>query len=339
MATSGLARWTVAAFAAAIVGGTFGGAQLAEAQERRIATLAPPGSTWMQVFTREGQEIETRTDGRVTTRYYPGGVQGDEREVVRKMRRGQLDGAALTSVGLSLIDESIRVLELPRLFESVEELDYVRNKMWPYFQKKFEEKGFILSEPGDVGHVYFYSKRPVRSMEDLTRSRVWLWTDDRLVRAMYQKLGINGVPLGVPDVLPALQTGRIDAAYGSPLSTVALQWHTQLDHSTSMPMSYAIGAGVVRKEVWDEMEARDRQIVRRIEQVVRQRLMRVVRNDNRRAFNAMQNSGMTVVDTPDELVSQFDKAAQEVWREMAGTLYSQEELDKVLRYRQEFRNR
>ena len=339
MATSGLARWTVAAFAAAIVAGAFGGAQLAEAQERRIATLAPPGSTWMQVFTREGQEVETRTEGRVTTRYYPGGVQGDEREVVRKMRRGQLDGAALTSVGLSLIDESIRVLELPRLFESVEELDYVRNKMWPHFQKKFEEKGFILSEPGDVGHVYFYSKRPVRSMQDLTSSRVWMWTDDRLVRAMYQKLGINGVPLGVPDVLPALQTGRIDAAYGSPLSTVALQWHTQLDHSTSMPMSYAIGAGVTRKATWDEMEARDRQVVRRIEQVVRQRLLRVVRNDNRRAFNAMQNSGMTVVDTPDELVAQFDKAAQEVWREMVGTLYSQEELDKVLRYRQEFRNR
>jgi TRAP-type transport system periplasmic protein len=339
MAKSGLARWCAAIAAAAVVSGTLGATQLVEAQERRIATLAPPGSTWMQVFTREGQEIEQRTEGRVTTRYYPGGVQGDEREVVRKMRRGQLDGAALTSVGLSLIDESIRVLELPRLFESVEELDYVRSRMWPHFQKKFEEKGFILSEPGDVGHVYFYSKRPVTSMQDLTSSRVWMWTDDRLVRAMYQKLGINGVPLGVPDVLPALQTGRIDAAYGSPLSTVALQWHTQFTHSTSMAMSYAIGAGVMRKELWEQLEGRDREVIRRIERVVRPRLMRVVRNDNQRAFNAMKTSGMNVVETPSELVQQFDRAAQQVWREMVGTLYSQEELDMVLRYRQEFRSR
>lgn len=330
-----------ATLAAALVllGTSLSAAALANAQERRIATLAPPGSTWMEVFRREGKEIEERTDGRVTTKYYPGGVQGDERRVVRKMRRGQLDGAALTSVGLSLIDDSIRVLELPRLFESVEELDYVRKKMWPHFQANFEKNGFILSDPGDVGFVYFYSQRPVRSIRDLNDSRVWMWTDDRVVRAMYRKLGINGVPLGVPDVLPALRSGRVDAAYGSPLSTVALQWHTELDHSTSIPMSYAIGGGVTRKEVWEDMEPEDREVVGRIEAVVRKRLLDVIRRKNERAFDAMQSSGMSVVETPDALVEQFDKAAREVWQELAGELYTQNELDMVLRYRKEFRSR
>src|SRR5215510_15295148 len=171
----------------------------ADPTELRIATLAPSGSPWMAVLDKAAAEIKEKTAGRVTLKYFEGGQQGDERDFVRKINLGQLDGAAVTAVGLSMIDESIRVLELPMMFESVEEFDYVADKMWPYFQKKFEAKGYKLMDRGEVGWVYFLSKTEVKSLADLKGLKLWQWGDDRLVGAVFKKLGVNGVPLGVPE--------------------------------------------------------------------------------------------------------------------------------------------
>ena len=143
------AKLAICGLTVAVVAAGFTVTALAQQKdERRIATLAPRGSSWMKTLERGAAEIEKETQGRVTTKYYPNGVQGDERDVIRKMGLGQLDGAAVTSVGLSLVYEGIRVLELPRMFASVEEMDYVRGKMWPYFRKKFAKKGFVLGRAG-----------------------------------------------------------------------------------------------------------------------------------------------------------------------------------------------
>ena len=183
----------------------------AEPTELRLATLAPSGSPWMAVLDKAAAEVKEKTASRVTLKYFEGGQQGDERDFVRKIKAGQLDGAAVTSIGLSMIDESIRVLELPMMFKSVEELDYVADKMWPYFQKKFEKKGFKLNDRGEVGWIYFLSKVKVESINDLKGQKIWQWGDDQLVGAMFKKLALNGVPLGVPEVDASLTSGRIYA--------------------------------------------------------------------------------------------------------------------------------
>src|ERR1700733_9058779 len=190
--------------------------------ELRIATLAPSGSPWMEVLDKAAAETKDKSGGRVTLKYFENGQQGDERDFVRKIKLGQLDGAAVTAVGLSMIDESIRVLELPMMFESVEELDYVADKLWPYFQKKFLAKGFLLQDRGEVGWVYFLSKNKVEKIADLQSQKLWLWGDDQLVGAVFKKLRLNGVPLGVPEVDGNLTSGKIDACYSSPLAAVAL---------------------------------------------------------------------------------------------------------------------
>ncbi len=199
----------------------------ARAEEaRRFATLAPEGSLWMKELEEGASEVEKLTDGRIKTKFYPGGSQGGERDVVRKMRLGQLDAAGLTSIGLGMIYPGIRVLELPYLWNSVEEIDYVRKKMWPYFQEKFAEKGFELLAASDVGWIHLFSVHDITSIEDLENTKMWAWTDDPIVRKLFKLMGLDGVPVGVPAVLPSLQSGRIEAAYGSPLAAVALQWHT-----------------------------------------------------------------------------------------------------------------
>jgi TRAP-type transport system periplasmic protein len=324
------------AAAAAVALGAVGSAH---ADEWRIATLAPEGSAWMKILSRGAEEASKATAGRIAVKYYAGGVQGDEKDVVAKMQLGQLDGGAMTTIGLGMVDESIRVLELPMLFQNVEEMDYVREKMWPTFQARFAKKGYQLGEPGDVGFLYFYSAEPVKSIADLGKAKVWLWGEDKIVKAMFRRLSVNGVPMGVPDVLPALNTGRINATYASPLAAVALQWYTKVKYSTSMPMAYGIGATLIRKQAYDKLSAEDKKTAEKIFKIQAQKLRKAVRTDNERAFKAITRAGVKVIETPAAMISEFDKKAQEVWQEMVGKIYSKEDLDLVLKYRNEFRAR
>ena len=305
--------------------------------ELRIATLAPSGSPWMAVLDKSAAEIKEKTAGRVTLKYFEGGQQGDERDFVRKIKLGQLDGAAVTAIGLSMIVESIRVLELPMMFTTVEEVDYVADKMWPYFQKKFEEKGFKLNDRGEVGWAYFLSKTKVESLADLKGQKLWQWGDDRLVGAMFKKLGLNGVPLGVPEVDSSLTSGRITACYGSPVAAVALQWYSKVKFMTSMPMTYGIGATVVSLESIKKFSAEDQKTVQDIGKAGSKKLRKVIRKANEDAKTTMTRKGVTIVQSPAALVDEFTKNALEVHKQLVGTLYSQKELDMVTKYRDEYR--
>jgi TRAP-type C4-dicarboxylate transport system substrate-binding protein len=309
----------------------------ADNAELRIASLAPSGSPWMEVLDKAASEVKDKTAGRVTFKYFEGGQQGDERDFVRKIKLGQLDGAAVTAVGLSMIDESIRVLELPMMFQSAEELDYVADKLWPYFQKKFETKGFKLQDRGEVGWVYFLSKTKVEKLADLRGQKLWLWGDDQLVGAVFKKLGLNGVPMGVPEVDGNLTSGKIDACYGSPLAAVALQWYSKVKFMTSMPMSFAIGATVVSVEAYKKLSAEDAKIVEDISRANARRLRKVIRKSNEDAKGTMSRKGVTVIPTPIAMVDDFTKQSQELWGELAGKIYSKSELKMVLDARDEYR--
>jgi len=305
--------------------------------ELRFATLAPAGSPWMDVLDKAAAEIKEKTAGRVTLKYFEGGSQGDERDFVRKINAGQLDGAAITSIGLALIEESIRVLELPMMFQSVDEVDYVADKMWPYFQAKFEKKNFKLNDRGEVGWIYFLSKNKVETLADLKGQKLWQWGDDALVGAMFKKLALNGVPLGVPEVDSSLTSGRITAAYGSPVAAVALQWYTKVKFMTSMPMSFAIGATVVSSAAVKKLSAEDLKTVEEVTRSHSKKLRKVIRKANEDAKTTMIRKGVTVVQTPATTVDEFAKQAAAVQQELAGKVYSKAELEMVIKYRDEFR--
>ncbi|MBA3393023.1 MAG: TRAP transporter substrate-binding protein DctP [Deltaproteobacteria bacterium] len=309
----------------------------AENVELRIATLAPSGSPWMATLDKAAAEIKEKTGGRVQMKYFEGGQQGDERDYVRKINAGQLDGAAVTAVGLSMIDESIRVLEIPMMFASAEEVDYVADKMWPYFQKKFEKKGFRLNDRGEVGWIYFLSKNKVASVGDLKGQKLWMWGDDQLVGAMFKKLGLGGVPLGIPEVDSALTSGRINAAYGSPIAAVALQWYTKIKYMTSMPMSFAIGATVVSVNTMKKISAEDQKILQDISRSSSKKLRKTIRKANEDARSTMARKGVTIVPTPQATVDEFAKHASAVQTELVGKVYSKDELDMVLKHRDEYR--
>lgn len=293
-----------------------------------IATLAPEGSSWMKLFHVWAKNIEKRAPG-LKVRFYSGGVAGDERDAVRKMRLGQLDGAAVTAIGLGLIQPQVRVLELPFLFKNDAELDGVRSTLNDEFHKLFEEKGYVLLSWGDVGPVHLFTNTPVTSRADLNQLKLWAWTDDPLVRTLFQQVGLSGVPLGVPDVLPSLQTGLINACYGSPLSTLALQWSTKVKYATSMVLSQAIGATVLTKKSWDGLKPEWQQVVKEESAKLEKALLKRIRQDNVAALKRMQEQGLQVVPTPAAVQDEFLKESKVVAKKLEGKVYTHDFRVKV----------
>ena len=310
---------------------------VAESQEMRIATLAPSGSPWMDLLERGAAEIADKTDRRITIKYYTGGQQGDERDFIRKIKAGQLDGAAVTAGGLSMIDPSIRVLELPMLFKSEEEVDYVATKMWPYFQKKFEKKGYQLAGRGELGWIYFFSKAKVTSIAELRKQKLWTLGDDQLGTTILDKLKLNGVPLSIPEVDGALTSGRINACFSSPLGAIALQWYSKVKYMTSTPMVFAIGATVMSLEAVKKVSAEDRKTIEAITKRSQKKARAVIRKANAEAHKTLIRKGITVVDVPQAMIDELVAIAAEVQSELIGKVFSKEELEMVIAYRDEYR--
>lgn len=315
-------KTTLALLFAAAVGALSPNARADDTHVLKIATLAPEGSMWMNLFHEWARDVESHTGGAVKIKFYSGGVAGDERDCVRKMRMGQLGGAAVTSVGLGLIQPEVRVLEVPLLISSYDELDYVRGTLDAELRAKFDEKGFVLLGWGDVGPIQIFSTQPVRSRADLAKTKLWQWADDPISKVMFDTLGLRGVPLGPPDVLPSLSTGMVDTVLGSPLAVLALQWHTRLRYVTRMRFGQAIGATVVTRAQFDKLTEAQRQIVLADARVLERKLLTQVRGENDRALAAMVKQGFTVVDAAPELGRELESLAKPMRDALEPRLYS-----------------
>jgi len=220
--------------AAILVGlpGTVSSIRAEEAITLRIASLAPAGSSWMKVLNAWKTTLETETEGRLKLRFYPGGSQGDERDFVRKMRVGQLDGGVVTMSGMSLLVRPMVILVLPDFLDTYEELDRVRLKMAKEFEKMFEDEGFLMVAWGDAGKTRLFSKKKIERPSDIKSMRPWMWKDDLIFIEFYDVIGASAVRLGVPEVYPGLQTNMIDVVTSSALTAVALQWYTRVKYMT-----------------------------------------------------------------------------------------------------------
>lgn len=298
--------------------------------ELKIATLAPEGSTWMNMMAELDREVRERTQGEVGLRFYPGGIQGDELVVLRKIRAGQLHGGGLTGVGLGEIAPSLRVLELPFLFRDEAEIKAVHAAMDPVFEEELRAKGYTLLGWAEVGFVYLYSKNPISTTADLRSQKVWLWEGDPLAQAFMETAGVSAIPLAVTDVLTALQTGVISTVYITPLACIALQWFTRVQYTIDLPLTHSIGAVVVTNDAWSRIPPPAQAIVREACTKWFGRLAEATTADNHRSVEVIRENGVKSLTAPPAEVESFRRMGEAVRSKLVGRLYDQATLDRVL---------
>ena len=315
----------VAAFA---LPGTTTTTKAEEAYTLRIASLAPAGSSWMKVLNAWNKTLQDRTDGKLKMRFYPGGSQGDERDFVRKMRVGQLDGGVVTMTGMSMLVPAMNVLVLPGLLDTYEKLDRVREKMASQFEGMFDKEGFVLVGWGDAGKTRLFSVKPIMRPSEIKAMRPWVWKDDPIFVEFYKVIGASAVRLGVPEVYPALQTRMVDVVSSSALTAVALQWYTRVKYMTAHNSAIIVGGTMMRQDKLDELPPELREVFDTTAVRAHELLNKVIRRDDQKAYDVVLKRGIKSIEAGDAQ-AEWDAADKKVRDKLTGRLFSKSLVDAV----------
>jgi len=288
----------------------------------KFATLAPAGTTWVKLLEEWAEQVKTESGGRLVFKIYPGGVQGDEPDVLKKIRFGQLQGGAFTGYGIGQIYSPARVLELPFLFENLDEFDYVRERLMPSIEQGYRDNGYELVGWMEVGFIFFFSREPIATLDDLRKRRIWFWQGDPLSKAFFDAGGLSPVPLSIIDVYTSLSTGMIDTVYAPPLGAIALQWFTKTQYITNVPMANGIGSLVVSRRFYQDLPQDLQKLLKRTGAETGAKLVEATRRDNLEALALMQERGMTMVEADASLVSgDIETISQQAARRLMDTGY------------------
>jgi TRAP-type C4-dicarboxylate transport system substrate-binding protein len=299
------------------------------AAEIKFAIVAPEGSTWSKIVGEWNDELKEKTNGQVSFKIYAGGVQGDERDVIRKMKIGQLDAAGFTGLGLGIINPEVRVLELPFLFQNYDEVDAVTKKIQPKIKEGFAKKGFEFLGWAEAGFVNIFSNKPIASIKDLKGAKMWMWEADPLVKALCDEFGIVPIPLALADVLTSLQTNLIDAAYAPPLGAIAMQWFTRTQYYTKDKLTNSTGAFLITKSAMSKLTPAQQKILRETALKYSRKLIDRTRAENDQSYTALANAGLKPVDIEVSSLEEIRTRSQKVWDKLSGQLYSPDLLLEV----------
>jgi TRAP-type C4-dicarboxylate transport system substrate-binding protein len=318
----------VLAVALVALPGTTPSTRAEEATELRIASLAPAGSSWMKVLNAWNKTIQDKTDGRLKLRFYPGGSQGDERDFVRKMRVGQLDGGVVTIVGLAMLVRQMVILGVVGFLDSYEKLDRVRTKLAGRFETLFEAEGFKMVAWGDAGKTRLFSVKEVARPSDVKSMRPWVWKDDLNFIEFYDVVGASGVRLGVPEVYPGLQTKMVDVVTSSALTAVALQWYTRVKYMTGHNLSIIAGGVVMKKDKLDALPPDLQEVFYSTSKRAETLLHSSIRKDDAKAFDVVVKKGIIATDTMQHK-AEWDEVSKSILDRMTGRVFSKDLVDAV----------
>ncbi len=305
-------------------------AQPAAAKTLKIATLAPEGSAWTSEIHKGAEEIASRTSDRVKIRMYPGGTMGNDQNILRKIRLGQLHGGVVVAGSLASIYPDMQIYSLPFLFHSYQEVESVRAKMDEKLGQALAAKGYISFGLIEGGFAYFMSRKPTNSVQDLKGQKVWIPEGDVISQAMIDAAGVAPVPLPLTDVLTGLQTGLIDTVVGPPVGAVALQWFTRVSYLTDLPLAYTYGTIVLSEKAFSRLSPADQAVVTEVMSKVSSELDRRTRADNERAREALIRQGIKVVEVSAEEAKKWREVAAKARKKLAAEkVYSPKTLAEV----------
>ncbi len=300
----------------------------------KLATVVPQASVWDKNLKQMADEWKEATGGRVTVTVFSGGSQGDESTVLRKLRLDALQAAAFTAVGLGSIDSAFNVFDIPFFFDSYDELNYVTDKLTPVLRKRVEPKGFMLLNWGHGGWTQIFTKRPVQSVDDLKKIKLWTSAgNDRMVQ-WFKSNGFEPRAMAMTDILTGLTTGMIEGLPTTPLAASLFQWDKQTPYMLDIGLAPIVGAGVITTKAWKAIPDADKPKLLAAADGVEKRLRVEVPKLDANAVTEMTKRGLTVTKaTGPEWRAQLDNLA----KTMRGESVPPDIYDLASKARDEFR--
>ena len=261
----------------------------------KIATISPEGTFWMKQMRAGAKEIKEKTHGRVKFKFYPGGVMGNDDNVLRKIHIGQLHGGAVTTATISQSTPDTTIYGLPFLFTSLDDAEAVRKVTDQMLSKRIDDSGFVDFGFAQGGFTYLMSKEKINGFDDLRKQKSWVPEKSDVGLSVYRNIGVTPISLPLSDVLTGLQTGLINTVVTSPIGALALQWHTHINYVVDLPLNYLSAMMIIDKKVFNKLSETDQAIVRDVMTKVYKNIDKQNKIDNKAAREALINQGVKFV--------------------------------------------
>ena len=306
----------------------------------KMATLAPQNSVWYNALMQMGSTWKKTTNGQVSMTLFAGQTQGSDEDVLRKMRINQLQGAALSAIGLWQIDEATNVFGIPLFYQSDAELFHVLAALTPMLSKRLEERGFVLLSWGHAGWAQVFSRQPIKTLDDLKRAKLFTSAGDEKMVQWYRERGFNPVPRATTDLMTSLQTGQIDALPVPPLAALFMRYDTLTPYMLDVAIAPLLGGQVLTKRAWDRIPDAAKPAVLEAARAAEQQMQRQIPADERKAVDEMEKRGLKVIrvkGTKDETA--FASVAKAYADSMRGEWVPPDVFDEAVRVRDAFRAR
>ncbi len=303
----------------------------------KVASLVPDNSSWRDILLEGFSKWNKLLGGKVRIQTY-WGTQGDDPDMVRKMRLGSLDAAVLTSVGIAEIDKSVYALSVPMMYVDYDEVYAVLAKMRPRLEGTMESKGFIVLNWMDGGWLHFFTKKPVGIPEDLKKLKLFQWEGDPKSLAIWTTAGFNPRPGSTADLVTGLQTGMYEAFTSSAQIAVIMRYFENAKNMTDLNWALVMGATVIKKAVWDRIPAEIKPELLKVEQETGKKLQDAIRQGGVTDVQTMKARGLNVVPVDKNAYDQWSATVEKANSKIRGDFAPADAYDEALKYRDEYRN-
>ncbi len=305
----------------------------------KMGTVAPANTPWDTALKTIASDWSTISDGDVSVRLYSGAIAGDENDMIRKMRIGQLQAAALSGEGLKQIVNDSIILDLPFLFNSGDEFRWVLDRVTPDFKKRFEEKGFVLLGWNIAGWINFFSRNPVVYPSDLMPQKLALSAgNDSAIIQGWQQAGFQVVPIGISNLMAALSSGMVDAFYTEPLAAAAYQWFGIAKYMCDLKIAPLIGGIVMSERAWRQVPDRYKEQFIAATEKAEGPIFRNMSALEQEAMNVMVQNGLVVEKVPPAAVAAWRSTLTNGFDSLAGKAYSKDAYNEIMSLVQEYRS-
>jgi len=305
----------------------------------KMATLAPEGTDWHGILVEMGQAWTDATDGEVRLRIYPGGVVGDERDMIRKMRIGQIQGAAISTEGMTEINPYFTTFFMPLMYQSYDDVDFVREKLSNELSSETEKNGFKILTMVDVGWVYWFSTEPIYTPEDLKKTKLFIWAGDYKSAQLYEKNGYHPVPLAMTDVLSALQTGLVTSIGFNPMYVLAQQLFGIAENMLDMKWGNLTAAVIIDMKTWRRIKPKHQEAMLVASKKIGNRFQSKNRHESDNAVDVMKEYGLTVNTPTAEQVKAWEALIEGMAPDFRGTVIDEKAFDRLMEIKKEMDSR
>jgi TRAP-type C4-dicarboxylate transport system substrate-binding protein len=302
-----------------------------------MATLVPEGSSWYRIMKESADRWGKISNGQVRVIIYPGGTQGDDPDLVRKMRLGTLNAALLSSVGVAEVDKSVWAMSIPMWYNDYDEVYYVLDKIRPKLEASLAEKGFIVLNWADAGWVHFFSTKPVATPDEMRKMKLFQWAGDPKALEIWKGAGFNPVPLPSTELASALQTGLVNAFSASAQLAVITRHYENAKNMTDLNWAVLLGATVITKSAWERIPAELRPLLLAESRQTGELLQKEVRASAPSDVEAMKKRGLNVVPIDAKTRELWRAAVEPTYAKLRGDFMPAWAYDDALKYRDEYR--